>query len=42
MFHDTTELPSDKNIKPKLLQLEWVKKDLKWIYYDLNKFLELF
>jgi hypothetical protein len=25
-----------------LMQLEWIKKELKWIYYDLNKFLELF
>jgi hypothetical protein len=30
------------NIKTKLMQLEWIKKELKWIYYDLNKFLELF
>jgi hypothetical protein len=30
------------NIKIKLLQLEWIKKELKWIYYDLNKFLDLF
>jgi hypothetical protein len=30
------------NIKTKLLQVEWVKKELKWIYYDLNKFLKLF
>jgi hypothetical protein len=30
------------NIKIKLMQLESIKKDFKWIYYDLNKFLELF
>jgi hypothetical protein len=30
------------DIKTKLLQLEWVKKELKWISYELNKFLELF
>jgi hypothetical protein len=26
------------NIK-KIMQLEWIKKELKWIYYDLNKFI---
>jgi hypothetical protein len=31
-----------ENINTKLMQLEWIKKKLKWIYYDLNKFLELF
>ena len=30
------------NINAKLLQLEWIKKELKWIKYDLHKFLELF
>jgi hypothetical protein len=30
------------NIKTKLLQLQWIKKKLEWIYCDLNKFLELF
>lgn len=25
-----------------LMQLEWLKKELKWIKYVLNKFLELF
>jgi hypothetical protein len=30
------------NIIMNLMQLEWIKKELKWIYYDLNKFLELF
>jgi hypothetical protein len=25
-----------------LMQLEWIKKELKWITYELNKFLELF
>jgi hypothetical protein len=24
------------------MQLEWIKKKLKYIYYDLNKFLEYF
>jgi hypothetical protein len=27
------------NIKTKLLQLEWTKKELKWISYEFNKFL---
>jgi hypothetical protein len=26
------------NINTKLMQLEWVKKELKWITYELNKF----
>jgi hypothetical protein len=26
----------------RLMQLEWIKKELKWITYELNKFLELF
>jgi hypothetical protein len=26
------------NINTKLLQLEWIKKELKWIFYELNKF----
>jgi hypothetical protein len=30
------------NINTKLMQLEWIKKKLKLIYYNLNKFLELF
>jgi hypothetical protein len=30
------------NINMNLLQLEWIKKELKWIKYDLNKFMELF
>jgi hypothetical protein len=30
------------NINTKLMHLEWIKKEFKWIYYDLNKFLELF
>jgi hypothetical protein len=25
-----------------LMQLEWIKKELKWITYELNKFLEFF
>jgi hypothetical protein len=31
-----------KNINMRLMQLEWVKKELKWIKYELNKVLELF
>jgi hypothetical protein len=31
-------LPSSNNIKTKLMQLEWIKKELKWIFYELNKF----
>jgi hypothetical protein len=30
------------NIDIKLMQLEWIKKELKWIFYELNKILELF
>jgi hypothetical protein len=30
------------NINMNLMQLEWIKKKLKWINYELNKFLELF
>jgi hypothetical protein len=30
------------NINMNLLQLEWIKKVLKWINYELNKFLKLF
>jgi hypothetical protein len=30
------------NIIVRLMQLEWIKKELKWITYELNKFLELF
>jgi hypothetical protein len=30
------------NIIMNLMQLEWVKKELIWIKYKLNKFLELF
>ena len=26
------------NINTKLMQLEWIKKELKLIYYDLKKF----
>jgi hypothetical protein len=25
-----------------LMQLEWIKTELNWIIYDLNKFLALF
>jgi hypothetical protein len=31
-----------KNINMNLMQLEWVKKELTWISYELNKILELF
>jgi hypothetical protein len=31
-----------KNINMNLTQLEWIKIELKWITYELNKFLELF
>jgi hypothetical protein len=30
------------NITVNLMQLEWIKKELKWVTYELNKFLELF
>jgi hypothetical protein len=30
------------NINTKLLPLEWVKKELRWIFYELYKFMELF
>jgi hypothetical protein len=30
------------NINVNLMQLEWIKKELKLITYELNKFLELF
>jgi hypothetical protein len=30
------------NIKTKLLQLVWIKKELKWIFYELIQVLELF
>jgi hypothetical protein len=30
------------NIIMNLMQLEWIKKELKWISYELNKVLELF
>jgi hypothetical protein len=30
------------NINTKLMQLEWIKKELKWIFYELNEFLQLF
>jgi hypothetical protein len=29
------------NIITELLQLEWSKKELKWIFYELNEFMEL-
>jgi hypothetical protein len=30
------------NINMSLMQLEWIKNELKWITYELNKTLELF
>jgi hypothetical protein len=30
------------NINMNLMQLEWIKKNLKWITYELYKVLELF
>jgi hypothetical protein len=30
------------NINMNLLQLEWINLKLKWIKYELNKFLDLF
>jgi hypothetical protein len=30
------------NINMNLMQLEWIKKELKWFTDELNKFLELF
>jgi hypothetical protein len=30
------------NINMRLMQLEWIKKELEWIIYELNKILELF
>jgi hypothetical protein len=30
------------NINTKLIQLKWIKKKFKWIFYELNKILELF
>jgi hypothetical protein len=42
MFHDRIELQKDKQYKIKLMQLEWIRKELKWIFYELNKILELF
>jgi hypothetical protein len=31
-----------KNIIMNLMLLKWIKKELKWFAYELNKFLELF
>jgi hypothetical protein len=31
-----------KNINMNLMQLEWIKKELRWINYELNKILDLF
>jgi hypothetical protein len=31
-----------KNINKELMQLEWIKNDLKWIFYEINKFWNYF
>jgi hypothetical protein len=31
-----------ENINVRLMQVEWIKKGLKWIIYELNKIMELF
>jgi hypothetical protein len=41
MFHNKIKLMIN-NINVNLMQLEWIKKELKLITYELNKFLELF
>jgi hypothetical protein len=30
------------NIKTKLMPLEWINSELEWIFYELNKFMDLF
>jgi hypothetical protein len=30
------------NINVRLMQLKWINSELKWIFYELNKFLDLF
>jgi hypothetical protein len=30
------------NINMRLMQLELIKKELKWIIYEIHKFMELF
>jgi hypothetical protein len=42
MFHNKIKLPGDNNIIMKLMQLEWANLELRWIYYELSKFLGLF
>jgi hypothetical protein len=42
MFNNKIRLPMINNINMNLMQVEWIKKELKWITYELNKFLELF
>jgi hypothetical protein len=42
MFNNKIELPGDKQYLNKIIATGMVKKELKWIYYDLNKIVELF
>jgi hypothetical protein len=42
MFHNKISYQVINNINMNLMQLEWIKNELKWIKYDLNMFLELF
>jgi hypothetical protein len=42
MFHDKTELPGDWQYWYKINATGMDKKELKWIFYELNKILELF
>jgi hypothetical protein len=42
MLHDKQGYQIINNINMNLMQLEWIKKKLRWIKYELNKFLELF
>jgi hypothetical protein len=42
MFHDKTELQSDKNINTKLMHLEWIKKELNSSSYEFSKIKTLF
>jgi hypothetical protein len=37
MFHDKIELLNDKNINMNLMQLEWIKNELKWRSYGFTK-----
>jgi hypothetical protein len=42
MFDDKSRLLDHNNIIMNLLQLKWIKKELRWIKYEFNKILELF